>query len=323
MGTTKATNRWILGARSKTLPAAVVPVLVGTSLGWRAEHTSVEPPNCLSCVTGWHANGLGAIDWINAALAMVVALALQVGVNYANDYSDGKRGTDDVALRIGPPRLVGNGLATASEVFTAMMIAFGVAGVAGVALALRSAWWLIPLGAVCIVAAFLYTGGPKPYGYAGFGEVAVMVFFGLIATMGAYFVQRHEVTVTSVAAGLMLGLFAMALLMVNNIRDLNSDRQAGKLTLAVRLGSTNARRAYAAMMALPYVLLVFYSAMGDRPVAAVGFATLVLVNRPVLATLSGAGGLHLLPVLAQTARVQLVFGLAVALGTIASVELLA
>ena len=319
-----ASNRWVIGARVKTLPAAVVPVLVGTALAWRVPPGVVPKNSCSSCVmsvdmsrTSW-----GGIDWINAVLALVVAVLLQVATNYANDYSDGKRGTDNVGLRIGPPRMVGNGLATVDEVKAATFATFGLAGIAGLVLCLRSEPWLVVIGVACVLAGYFYTGGSQPYGYLGFGEVSVFIFFGLVATTGSTFVQLRTVPWQSVLAGLMLGCLSMALLMVNNIRDIPGDTKSNKMTLAVRLGSANARRAYVSMMAAPFLLLPIFAGIGDRPVASIAFVALVLATQPAVATLHGAAGLNLLPVLARTARVQLVFGVLLAIGSVLSVELL-
>jgi len=195
----------VLGARPRTLPAAVVPVLVGTACAWEAAGER-------------HAQ----VDWLNVVLAMIVALALQVATNYANDYSDGKRGTDDPSKRVGPPRLVGNGLATADEVKSAMLLAFGVSGLAGGVLALRVGWELIPVGVAAILAGYLYTGGPKPYGYLGLGEAFVFVFFGVVATVGSTYVQVERVTWLSVGCSVMVGSLATALLVVNNLRDMRA-----------------------------------------------------------------------------------------------------
>ncbi|NBO32770.1 MAG: 1,4-dihydroxy-2-naphthoate polyprenyltransferase [Actinobacteria bacterium] len=210
-------NEWWLGARPRTLPAAVVPVLIGTAVAYD------------------QASDFVAAEWLpRAALALVVSLALQVGVNYANDYSDGVRGTDDD--RAGPMRLVASHRATPRAVKVAAFTAFGAACVAGLVLAAFTTWWLIALGVVCVVAGWTYTGGPRPYGYVGLGEVFVFVFFGLVATIGTTYVVIESVSVLAVCSGVLAGLLAVALLMVNNIRDIDGDARSGKQTLAVRLG---------------------------------------------------------------------------------------
>ncbi len=201
-----------LGARPRTLPASVVPVMVGTGA----------------------AAAYGDVVWWRAVLAGLVALSLQVGVNYANDYSDGTRGTD--ADRVGPLRLVASGLATPFAVKRAALAAFVVAGAAGLALAAVAGWWLVGVGAACVAAAWFYTGGPRPYGYVGLGELAVFCFFGLVATVGTAYVQTGELTALEVLAALPVGLLAVSLLVVNNLRDIPGDTAAGKHTLAVRLG---------------------------------------------------------------------------------------
>lgn len=279
---------WALGARPRTLPASLVPVLVGTG-------TAVA---------------YGRAVWWRAVLAGVVALALQVGVNYANDYSDGVRGTD--RDRVGPVRLVAGGLASPASVKRAALLAFGVAGAAGCVLAAVAGWWLLAVGAVCVLAAWAYTGGPRPYGYAGLGEAAVFVFFGLVATVGTAYVQTGQFSALEVLASLPVGLFAVSLLVVNNLRDIPGDAAAGKNTLAVRLGPAGTRRLYAscALGALAMVVPVALS----RPWALLALAALVLARRPVRAVLSGSAGPELVPVLGATGRLQLVAGSLLAIG---------
>ncbi len=225
-------NRWVLGARPRTLPAAVVPVALGAGV-------SV---------------GVGDPVWWRALLALVVSLALQVGVNYANDYSDGVRGTDEV--RVGPVRLVAGSLATPAAVKRAALMAFGVAAVAGLVLAIVTTWWLLLVGAVAILAAWGYTGGPKPYGYLGLGEVFVFVFFGLVATLGTTYVVTEELPSLAWIAGCIAGCLACALLVVNNLRDIPTDRVAGKRTLAVRLGDGPTRLMYQGLLLAAFVLVV-------------------------------------------------------------------
>lgn len=282
-------NRWILGARPRTLPAAVVPVALGTAA----------------------AVGEGGAVWWRAALALVVSLALQVGVNYANDYSDGVRGTDEV--RVGPARLVASGLASARAVKHAAFAAFGVAAVCGLVLALATTWWLIIVGAVSILAGWFYTGGPRPYGYLGLGEIFVFVFFGLVATAGTTFVVIEEITGTGWWAGCAAGALACALLVINNLRDIPTDTVVGKRTLAVRLGDARTRQFYVALLVLAWVVLVLI-AVSDRPAAALGLVGVVVAAPAVRAVRGGAVGRDLIAVLGATGRVQLVTGLLAAVG---------
>jgi 1,4-dihydroxy-2-naphthoate polyprenyltransferase len=279
---------WVVGARPRTLPASIVPVLVGTGA----------------------AVAYGEGIWWRALLAGVVALSLQVGVNYANDYSDGVRGTD--AARIGPVRLVAGGLASPSAVKRAAMMAFGVAGVAGLALAAVAGWWLVALGAVCVGAAWFYTGGPRPYGYAGLGEVAVFVFFGLVATTGTAYVQTEALTALEVLVAVPVGLMAVALLVVNNLRDIPGDTNAGKRTVAVRIGPAATRRLYEGCVLLAVLLVIPIALI--RPWALLGLAALPLAVVPVRAVASGAEGPALIPVLGATGRAQLALGVLVAIG---------
>lgn len=282
-------NRWILGARLRTLPAAVVPVALGAAA----------------------AVGEGGAVWWRAVLALVVSLALQVGVNYANDHSDGVRGTDEV--RVGPTRLVASGLASARAVKYAAFAAFGVAAVCGLVLALVTSLWLIAVGAVSILAGWFYTGGPKPYGYLGLGEVFVFVFFGLVATAGTTFVVVEDVTGTAWWAGCSAGALACALLVINNLRDIPTDTVVGKRTLAVRLGDSRTRGFYVALLVLAWVMLVVI-AVGDRPAAALGLVGVVAAAPAVRAVRSGAMGRDLIAVLGATGRVQMITGLFAALG---------
>ena len=218
---------WLAGARPRTLPAAVVPVIVGTAVAAGMDHAYID------VVTESH--GLkGLILW-RAVAAMVVALFIQIGTNFANDYSDGIKGTDN-ETRVGPIRLVGSGLKSPGSVKKAALASFGVAAVAGLALAAATSWWLLLVGVVCFAAGWLYTGGPKPYGYYGFGELFVFVFFGLVATVGSTFVQVQWVPWLAVACAVPVGALATALLVINNLRDIPTDTVAGKKTLAVRIG---------------------------------------------------------------------------------------
>jgi 1,4-dihydroxy-2-naphthoate polyprenyltransferase len=276
-------NRWVLGARLRTLPAAVVPVAVGCGV----------------------AGGDGAFRPGRAVLALVAALGLQVGTNYANDYSDGVRGTD--AKRVGPPRLVGSGLAAPAAVRTAAMLAFGVAAVAGAWLAALTTVWLLPIGAACVAAGWLYTGGPRPYGYIGLGEVFVFVFFGLVATAGTAYVQEERLTWLMVQAGIPVGLLAVALLVTNNLRDIPGDTASGKRTLAVRLGDPGTRALYVAVVVAAFAAVIGPLAQG-RLATAWTVLALPFAIEPVRTVISGATGPALIPVLQATSRLQLVFG---------------
>ena len=288
------TNKWIAGARPRTLPAAVVPVLVGTA-----------------CAAG---RVPGGIIWWRAIAAMVVALAIQIGTNYANDYSDGKRGTDDPGQRVGPPRLVGWGLATPAAVKRAALLSFAVAAIAGLALAVAVGPELLVVGAASFAAGWLYTGGPRPYGYLGLGELFVFVFFGVVATAGSSYVQLDEITKLSLAASVPVGLLATALLVINNLRDIPGDTVVGKRTLAVRLGDQRTRVLYVVLIAGAFVCVPIVAGAGSRPVGALAFFALLLARRPVTRVLAGSRGRDLIPVLADTGRVQLVFGVLLAAG---------
>jgi 1,4-dihydroxy-2-naphthoate octaprenyltransferase len=285
---------WLQGARPRTLPAAVVPVLVGTA-----------------CAAGERAGGL---VWWRAAAALVVALALQVATNYANDYSDGKRGTDDPGLRVGPVRLVGWGIKPAAAVKRAAMLSFAVAGLAGLALALAVGPELLLVGALSIAAGWFYTGGPKPYGYLGLGEVFVFTFFGIVATAGSSYVQLEELDGLALGAAVPVGFLATALLVVNNLRDIPGDTVSGKRTLAVRLGARRTRFLYVGLLVGAFLAVPLVGGLGGRPAAALAFAAIFLGQKPVLQVLQGASGARLIPVLAATGRLQLAFGALLALG---------
>lgn len=293
LGDNVAMNRWMLGARPRTLPAAVVPVALGVA----------------SCV-----GEPGAIWW-RAAPALVVSLALQVGVNYANDYSDGVRGTDEV--RVGPTRLVASGLATPSSVKKAALLAFLVAAMAGLWLAVATSWWLLVVGAAAILAGWFYTGGPRPYGYMGLGEVFVFVFFGLVATAGSAYVVAERITAIGWSAGVMAGCLACALLVVNNLRDIPTDREVGKRTLAVRLGDTRTRWLYVGLVAASFVMVLVIAASG-RPLAAVAMLGLLSAWPAMAKVIEGAKGPALIAVLGATGRTQLLAGLLAAVGIAAS-----
>jgi 1,4-dihydroxy-2-naphthoate polyprenyltransferase len=283
---------WLAGARPRTLPAAVVPVLVGTA-----------------CAAG----RTDIVAW-RAVAAGVVALALQVGTNYANDYSDGVRGTDRDDRRVGPLRLVGSGIRTPGAVKRAALASFLVAGVAGLALASAVGWELLVVGALAIAAGWFYTGGPRPYGYLGLGELFVFVFFGIVATAGSAYVQEEAVSGLALAASVPVGLLATALLVVNNLRDIPGDTASGKRTLAVRLGDRRTRWLYVGLLVGAVVMVPVVAGVGGRPGAALALGAVPLARRPVIAVLGGARGGELVPVLGETGRVQLVFGALLALG---------
>ena len=282
-------NRWLLGARPRTLPAAVVPVALGA------------------------ASAVGEADpvWWRVAPALIVSLALQVGVNYANDYSDGVRGTDEV--RVGPVRLVASGLAAPGAVKQAALVAFGVAAVAGLLLASVTSWWLLVVGAAAMLAGWGYTGGPKPYGYLGLGEVFVFVFFGLVATAGTTYVVCQRLTSVAWLAGCLAGCLACALLVVNNLRDIPTDREVGKRTLAVRLGDRLTRTFYFGLLAAAMVLVAALALTG-RPLAALGLGGALVAVPAIRAIRGGAKGAALIPVLGATGKVQLATGFLTAVG---------
>ncbi|MBA3509170.1 MAG: 1,4-dihydroxy-2-naphthoate polyprenyltransferase [Thermoleophilaceae bacterium] len=280
--------KWVAGARPRTLPAAVVPVAVGTAV----------------------AGAQGEVVWWRAAATLVVALAIQVGTNYANDYSDGIRGTDQ--RRVGPTRLVAEGLATPSSVRLAALLSMAVAGVMGLMVSIAVGPELLLVGVLCFAAGWLYTGGPRPYGYAGFGEVFVFVFFGLVATVGSAYVHLERVTGLGLLASIPVGLLATALLVTNNLRDIPSDTSAGKRTLAVRLGETWTRLLYLGCL-LGAFLLVPIIALA-QPFALAALAAAPLARGPAKAVASGAAGRQLVPALVATGKLQLVFGALLALG---------
>ncbi len=314
---------WWAGARPRTLPAAIVPVLVGTTVAAGEWHGSIG--EAFSTVRHVVAGGnpdpvllgggvtRGIILW-RVVAAMVVALAIQVATNYANDYSDGKRGTDDPGKRVGPVRLVGSGLATPGQVKRAILISFAVAGAAGLALAAAVSWWLIPLGLVCFAAGWFYTGGPKPYGYAGLGEVFVFVFFGVVATTGSAFVQMERMPWLALASSVPVGCLATALLVINNLRDIPSDTVSGKRTLAVKLGDQRTRVLYAVLLVLPFVVTPLIAGISRRPAASLSLVAVLLARKPLLPVLQGAKGAALIPVLGSTGQVQLLYGVLLSVG---------
>jgi 1,4-dihydroxy-2-naphthoate octaprenyltransferase len=283
---------WLAGARPRTLPAAVVPVLVGTA-----------------CAAG----RVDIVAW-RALAAGVVALALQVGTNYANDYSDGVRGTDSGERRVGPVRLVGSGLRPPGAVKRAALASFLVAGAAGLALAVAVGPELLAVGAAAIAAGWFYTGGSHPYGYLGLGELFVFVFFGVVATAGSAYVQEESLSWLALGASVPVGLLATALLVVNNLRDIPGDAASGKRTLAVRLGDRRTRILYVALLVGAALMVPVVAGLGERPAAAAALAAVPLARRPVVEVLSGARGAALVPVLGATGRVQLLFGVLLAAG---------
>ncbi len=279
--------QWVEGARPRTLPNSIAPVLAG----WGA------------------AAALGAAPWTRALLALVVTLALQIGVNYANDYSDGIRGTD--AVRVGPMRLVGSGAAAPGAVRTAALASFLIASVAGLGLvAMTGKWWLLALGAVCVAAAWCYTDGPRPYGYAGFGELAVFVFFGLVAVLGTQYVIGGQITSTGTLAAVAVGAMSAAVLVANNLRDIPTDALAAKHTLAVRLGDHRTRTLYTALVAVPFVVTLGLAT--TRWVTLAGLLALVLAVPALRRVRGGAGGAELIPVLRDTGLALLVWASATA-----------
>ena len=281
-------RRWILGARLRTLPAAVVPVIVGTSV----------------------AAG-GGIIWWRAAAALVLALALQVATNYANDLYDGVRGTDG-PQRVGPVRLVGSGMASSAEVRIAMLAAFAVAAVAGLTLAAAVTPWLLLIGGASIAAGWLYTGGPRPYGYLGLGELFVFTFFGLVATVGSTYIHQQEVPAVAWPAAVAVGFLACALLVVNNLRDRPADAESGKRTLAVRLGDRPTRVLYVVLV--DGALVVGSLCALSRPWAVLVLGAGVVAGPAVRRVMGGGEGLDLIDVLGRTGRTQLAAGVLLAAG---------
>lgn len=281
--------QWLEGARPRTLPNAIAPVIAGTGA----------------------AGFLGEAVWWKALLALVVSLSLILGVNFANDYSDGIRGTDDD--RVGPLRLVGSGLASPAAVKRAAFACFGVGGVAGVVLSLTSAPWLILVGLGCVAGAWFYTGGKKPYGYLGFGEIAVFVFFGLVAVLGTEFVQAGRIDASGVLAACAVGSYSSAVLVANNLRDIPTDRESGKITLAVRLGDSRTRVLFSILVAVPTVLGLALAAVAT-PWALLSLASAPLAVRAAMPVSRGGQGPALIPALAQTGLAMLVWSIGAAIG---------
>ena len=277
-------NKWILGARIKTLPAAIAPVIVGTSLA-------------------------DQIKVINALLALIVSLSLQIAVNYANDFSDGVRGTD--TNRVGPTRLVASKLATASSVKNASFISFFVAIIAGTLLAFNTSVWLIAVGLISILAAWGYTGGKKPYGYLGFGEVVVFIFFGIVATVGSYYVQVEQISSSALLLSIPMGSLSCAILVINNLRDLNQDKLVSKRTMAVKLGDANTRIFYLLLLVLAQVSAAAAASINN-------YALLTLLWLPLTYSaanqvLKGASGKELITILGKTSRLQFLLAVTLAI----------
>jgi 1,4-dihydroxy-2-naphthoate octaprenyltransferase len=252
---------------------------------------------------------LAGREWkpVQALLALIVSLALQIAVNYSNDYSDGIRGTDDD--RVGPVRLVASGLASAQSVKRAAQLSFLIACIAGLVLASLSAWWVILIGIASVLAAWGYTGGHTPYGYRGFGELSVFTFFGVVATVGTYYVQTLEITVAAFAASIPMGALSCALLAINNIRDIPGDEVVGKKTLAVKLGDKNARKFFVALLITAYIFPIFTG----HTLALLTLATAPAAYAIAREVLAGAKGADLIPLLGRTGQLQLHFGLTFAL----------
>jgi 1,4-dihydroxy-2-naphthoate octaprenyltransferase len=279
---------WLQATRPRTLPAAVVPVAVGAAV----------------------AHATGRVVWWHTALALVVSLALQVGTNLANDYSDGVRGTDEA--RVGPTRLVASGLAPPRTVKLAAFAVFALAAAAGLALALSTSAWLVAVGAAAIAAGWFYTGGRHPYGYLGLGEVFVFCFFGLVAVVGTVYVSCGELPALAFVAAVPVGLLAVALLVVNNLRDIPTDARSGKRTLAVLLGDRRTRRLYVGTIATSLLLVGAIAAW--RPFALLALLAVVPAAAPVRKVLGGAAGRDLIAVLAMTGALQIAFGALLTLG---------
>ena len=281
-----ALSIWVAGSRPRTWPAAVVPVVVGTA-------AAQDQPNLL-----------------RASLALLVALALQEGVYYANDYSDGMRGTDD--KRVGPRRLVAAGLVEARSVKRAAFCFFGGAALIGLYLSAVTSWWLVLVGAAAIMAAWGYTGGPNPYGYHGLGELFVFVFFGLVASVGTTYLQDEQISALAVGVAVPVGLLAVALLVTNNLRDLPQDDLVGKRTLAVRIGDRPTRALYVVVVVMAFLSLPYLSLL--RPGALLAFVAVPLAVAPIRSVIKGASGLELIPVLGATGKLQMTYGATLCVG---------
>ena len=286
---------WINGARPRTLPAAIAPVLVGAA-----------------CARANVSSATSSVDWLNIFYALLVSLSLQVAVNYANDYSDGVRGTD--RQRVGPMRLVGSASKSAKAVKLAAFIAFGVAALFGFVLALTTSWWLLLVGVACFAAGWFYTGGSKPYGYYGFGELFVFIFFGVVATTGTTFVAIETVSSVSLIASIAVGCLACALLVVNNLRDIPGDTESGKKTLAVRIGDLRTRQFYYFLLFASAVAIVILSL--NRLSSLLGLFGLISALPAIRKIQRGASGKDLIPVLGITGRTQMLTAILLSIGIV-------
>ncbi|GAA3553581.1 1,4-dihydroxy-2-naphthoate polyprenyltransferase [Amycolatopsis ultiminotia] len=277
-------SEWIEGARPRTLPNAIAPVVAGVGA----------------------AVALDAFSWWRSVLALLVSLSLIIGVNFANDYSDGVRGTDE--NRVGPLRLVGSGTAKPKAVLAAALTCLGLAGVLGLLLvAFSGYWWLIAMGALCILGAWFYTGGSKPYGYHGFGELAVFVFFGLAGVLGTVYVQAGRVSWAGLGCAVAVGCFSMAVLTANNLRDIPTDLETGKHTLATRIGDRGTRRLYVTLVSVPYVLTVVLGIW--QPLVLISLVTAPLLLKSVRAVGGGQQGRALIPALRDTGLAMLAWAI--------------
>ncbi len=285
-------QNWIAGARPKTLGAALAPVLIGTSIAINQD--SFMP--------------------VNAGLALVVALFLQIAVNYANDYSDGIKGVD--ANRVGPIRLVGSGLAPAARVKMAAIYCVLIASVSGLVLSLRTELWLVLVGLIAILASWAYTGGKNPYGYRGFGEVSVFLFFGFVATVGTGFVQTGKISWVLLFASIPVGLLAMALLVVNNLRDIETDEKANKLTLAVKIGDRKTRLLFIWIISLSISASLFLAIAA--PLVSLSGLTILIAMQPMRDVAAGARKRDLIPTLQQTNKLMIIQAVLISIGFIFS-----
>lgn len=286
---------WINGARPRTLPAAIAPVLVGAA-----------------CARANVSSATSSVDWLNILYAMIVSLSLQIAVNYANDYSDGVRGTD--RQRVGPMRLVGSGSKSAKAVKLAAFKAFGVAALFGFVLAATTSWWLLLVGVACFAAGWFYTGGSKPYGYYGFGELFVFIFFGVVATTGTTFVAIETISSVSLIASIAVGCLACALLVVNNLRDIPGDTESGKKTLAVRIGDLRTRQFFNFLLFAAAVAIVILSL--NRLSSLLGLFGLISALPAIRKIQRGASGKDLIPVLGITGRTQMLTAILLSIGIV-------